>query len=262
MAIVKQFQRDKLTVKIMDSRREMGMVAASDVARALRALLAEKDEVNMIFAAAPSQNELLSALCSEPDIDWSRVNAFHMDEYIGLPENAPQSFGMFLKNAVFDKLPFKAVYYIAESGLDIDGLCARYERLLAAHPTDIICLGIGENGHIAFNDPPVADFADPKVIKEVRLDEICRNQQVHDGCFASLDQVPKSALTLTVPAMFAGKRLFCVVPAPTKANAVDVMLNGEISTACPASVLREHDCASLYLDPDSSARLCGKEEPV
>ncbi len=262
MAITTQFQKDRLTVKIMDSRREMGRVAASDTACALRALLAQKEEVNMIFAAAPSQNELLDALCSEPDIDWGRVNAFHMDEYIGLPENAPQSFGMFLKNAVFDRLPFQAVYYIAQSGLDTDGLCARYEKLLAAHPIDIICLGIGENGHIAFNDPPVADFADPKVIKEVQLDEICRNQQVHDGCFASLDQVPKSALTLTVPTMFSGKKLFCVVPAATKADAVYAMLNDEISTACPASILRTHECAALYLDPDSSAKLCGKDERV
>lgn len=244
-------------VKIYDTRAEMGCCAADDIAEAIRGVLARKDVCNMIFAAAPSQNEMLAALIAQPDIDWSRVNAFHMDEYIGLAPDAPQGFANFLRAALFDRVPFRSVNCLdgMAATRDAEGECARYTALLRACPVDITCMGIGENGHIAFNDPPVADFDDPVLVKRVALDEVCRNQQVHDGCFAALDEVPTHALTLTVPALMHAAQVFCVVPAATKAEAVRRTLLGEISTACPASIMRRHPAATLYLDPDSASLL-------
>ena len=209
----------------------------------------------MIFAAAPSQNEVLAALAADESVDFTQVNAFHMDEYLGLPGDAPQGFGNFLRGALFDKAPFRSVSYINGNAEHVDAECARYTALLREHPTDIVVLGIGENGHVAFNDPPVADFEDPVWIKPVPLDPVCRRQQVHDGCFASLELVPTWALTLTVPALMAGRELFCVVPASTKADAVAATVNGAVGAHCPATAMRNHNAATLYLDPDSAARL-------
>lgn len=248
-------QKDKLKVMIFDTREEMGNKAGSDTAACIKKLLSEKEEVNMIFAAAPSQNETLSALINAEGIDWSRVNAFHMDEYIGLSPDAPQGFGNFLKNAIFSRLPFKSVNYIYAEGESAEETCARYTKLIKENPIDIVCLGIGENGHIAFNDPWVADFNDGKVIKKVALDEVCRQQQVNDGCFAKLDDVPKYALTLTVPTLFNADYLFCTVPAPTKADAVYKTVNNEINEDLPATIMRRHDNAIMYCDKDSGAKL-------
>lgn len=246
---------DRLAVEIYPSRLEMGRAAAADIAGAIRAVLTEKAECNMIFAAAPSQSDMLAVLAQNPDVDFTRVNAFHMDEYCGLDPEAPQGFGNFLRDAIFSKASFRSVSYLLGGAEDTAGECARYSALLAQYPTDIVCMGIGENGHIAFNDPGVADFNDPVWVKRVELDQKCRQQQVNDGCFASLDQVPRYALTLTVPALFRGAQLFCVVPAATKAQAVRDTLRDEISTRCPASVLRRHPHAKLYLDQDSAALL-------
>lgn len=246
-----------LCVKIHDTRLEMGIVAADDIAKAIRNVLAHKAECNIIFAAAPSQNEMLAALIEQPGIEWNRVNAFHMDEYIGLAPDAPQGFANFLRAAIFDKVPFRSVNCLdgVAATNDTAAECARYAALLDSKLVDITCMGIGENGHIAFNDPPVADFDDPELVKPVALDEICRNQQVHDGCFATLDDVPTHALTLTVPALMRAAQVFCVVPAQTKAHAVYDTLLGKISTACPASILRRHSEATLYLDMDSASLL-------
>ena len=233
----------------------MGSAAAEQGAECLKKLLENQENINVMFAAAPSQNEVLAALATDKDIPWNRVNGFHMDEYIGLPAGAPQRFGNFLSEHIFGLAPFKSVNYIDASAQDAEAECARYTRLLQENPTDIVVLGIGENGHIAFNDPPVADFQDDKLIKPVTLDEICRNQQVNDGCFATIDDVPKTALTLTVPALFAGKYLFCIVPAKTKAEAVKNTVTGPVSEVCPASVLRTHDNAVLYTDLDSAAQI-------
>ena len=246
---------DCLTTKIYPTVVAMGEGAAKEAADRICALLAEKEEINMIFAAAPSQNAFLESLIADEHIDWKRINAFHMDEYIGLPADAPQGFGNFLKAHIFGLAPFKSVNYIDISATDAEAECARYSALLAQYPTDIVVMGIGENGHIAFNDPPVADFADTKAVKPVLLDEICRNQQVNDGCFATIDDVPKYAITLTVPTLFAGDHLFCIVPAKTKANAVKATICGEIGEACPATILRRHENAVLYLDGDSSSLL-------
>lgn len=251
----KQIAKDRLTVKIYGTRAAMGRAAGEDAAACLRELLREKDEVNVIFAAAPSQNEMLDTLASAPGIDWGRVNAFHMDEYVGLSPDAPQGFGNFLRRALFDKVPFKAVRYICEKGLTEEETTARYDALLREYPVDLVCLGIGENGHIAFNDPWVADFDDPLLIKRVPLDAVCRQQQVNDGCFARLEDVPREALTLTVPALFAAKRLVCTVPAPTKAEAVFRTVNEPISEDVPATVMRRHPDAVMYCDADSGARL-------
>ena len=252
---MKPMKKDLLTVNIYETRDEMGKAAGADIKAKILELLSKKETINMIFAAAPSQNEVLASLAADPEIPWNRVNAFHMDEYIGLPADAPQGFGNFLKNAIFGRAPFKSVNYINISAPDAEKECERYAALLAANPTDIVVMGIGENGHIAFNDPPVADFVDKKMVKPVQLDEVCRNQQVNDGCFATLNDVPKTAITLTVPTLFAGDHLFCIVPAKTKANAVRATIVGEIGEHCPATILRRHASAILYLDSDSSALL-------
>ena len=251
---MKSFEKDNLSVKIFENRDLMGAAAAKDVARCIRALLSEKPEINMIFAAAPSQNDMLAHLCEEEGIDWGRINAFHMDEYIGLDPKAPQCFSNFLKAHIFDLKPFGSVNLI-NAGADKDDEIARYSALLKSHPIDIVCMGIGENGHIAFNDPPVADFNDKALIKKVELDDVCRMQQVHDGCFPDFDSVPKYALSLTVPVFMSAKTLICTVPAPTKAEAVYRTLNWEISEACPATVMRRHPDATMFLDVDSAAKI-------
>ena len=251
---IKEFKKDKLTVKAMNNRTDMGKVAAADIRECMLALLSKKEEINMIFAAAPSQNDVLASLIEYDDIPWERVNGFHMDEYIGLPKNAPQAFGNFLVERIFSKVPFKSVNLI-DSSLSKEEAIASYSALLKKYPTDIVVMGIGENGHIAFNDPPVADFNDKMTVKAVELDLICRNQQVHDGCFEKLSDVPTHALTLTCPTLAGAPYQFCVVPAPTKADAVYHMLNDGISEKCPATVLRRCEAATLYLDGDSSAKI-------
>ncbi len=250
-----EIKAGKLAVKIFKTREEMGAAAGGDAAAKIKELIAKKGEVNMIFAAAPSQNETLATLVAAEGIDWSKVNAFHMDEYIGLSPDAPQGFGNFLKDRIFSKLPFKSVNYIYAENETAEETCARYTKLIKENPIDIVCLGIGENGHIAFNDPWVADFNDSEVIKKVELDEVCRQQQVNDGCFAKLDDVPKFALTLTVPTLYNADYLFCTVPAPTKADAVYKTVNNDINEDLPATIMRNHDNAVMYCDSDSGAKL-------
>jgi len=246
---------ENLHIEIHPNRVSMGMASALAVSKNIKSLLTVQDEIRIIFAAAPSQNELLDNLIKIIGIDWQKITAFHMDEYIGLEPMAPQRFGNFLKERIFGKVPFKQVHYLNPSLENPQSECDRYSALLEEAPIDMICMGIGENGHVAFNDPPVADFNDPKMVKNVELDDICRQQQVNDGCFPSIDSVPKQAITLTVPTLFAGKNLCIVVPGPTKAKAVNCTINGDISTACPASILRQHASATLYLDQDSAKEL-------
>ena len=253
--MIKEINAGNLKVKIFETRDEMGVCASSEAAECIKKLLAEKEEINMIFAAAPSQNETLAGLVADQTIDWKRVNAFHMDEYVGLSSDAPQAFGNFLKEHIFGKLPFKTVYYISEAGKTEEEICKNYAKLIEEHPIDVVCLGIGENGHIAFNDPWVADFNDKNIIKKVELDEVCRNQQVNDGCFEKLSDVPKFALTLTVPTLFNADYLFCTVPAKTKAEAVYNTVNCEINEEVPATIMRKHKNAVMYCDKDSGAKL-------
>ncbi len=255
--MIKTFKADMLTVNIYENREKMGEFAAQDIKNCIKNILSKKDECNIIFAAAPSQNEVLFQLAnsSDKDIEFSKINAFHMDEYIGLEEDAPQGFGNFLKKALFDKVNFKNVFYIKANSPDITKECERYTQLLKQYPTDIVCMGIGENGHIAFNDPPVADFNDTYSVKKVKLDELCRAQQVNDGCFENISLVPTHALTLTIPVLTAPSHIFCVVPNKAKANAVKNTITADISTACPASILRKHKNAILYLDKNSAELL-------
>ena len=248
------FKADKLSVNIYDTRKNMGAAAAADIAACIKELLGRKSEIYMIFAAAPSQNEMLEALIADKEIEWNRVHALHMDEYVNLPSDAPQGFGNFLRRAIFDRVPFASVNLIG-TDTDSEATCRRYDALLAANKVDIVCMGIGENGHIAFNDPHVADFNDPCRIKKVDLDQKCRQQQVNDGCFQTIDQVPTHALTLTIPTLYNVENIFCVVPAATKAEAVKNTVNGPVSEICPASILRTHDNAVLYTDSDSASLL-------
>ena len=239
-----------MPVESFATRMDMGAAVAADVGAALVERLAGQDQVRMIFAAAPSQSDMLAALCVADGIDWSRVTAFHMDEYIGLAETSPARFSNWLDRHVFDKLPFAAVHRI-DPGADAAAEARRYGDRLAVAPIDFVCLGIGVNGHIAFNDPPVADFTDPIDVKVVVLDEVCRQQQVDDDCFSSLGEVPHEALTLTIPTLMRADRLFCVVPGSIKRDAVRNTLHGSLTTDCPASILRTHANCTLYLDKDS-----------
>jgi glucosamine-6-phosphate deaminase len=249
------FKKDKLTVKIYSSRDEMGKRAAGETAQKIMELLAIKDEIHMIFAAAPSQNDFLHHLIANGDIEWNRINAFHMDEYIGLDKDAPQGFGNFLKERLFGKVPFRKAFYLNGQAESPEIECLRYTYLLMEHPADIVCLGIGENGHIAFNDPPIAYFNEPSKVKVVKLERVCRQQQVNDNCFVRLKDVPTHAFTLTIPALLKAGYMFGVVPASNKAKAVYHTLNDEISENCPATILRTKKNAVLYLDNESSALL-------
>ncbi len=252
--IVKIKKYDELEVTIYDSREEMGRSSAKEAIDYLCKLLETKEEVNCVFAAAPSQNEFLEALCVDKNVDWSRVNAFHMDEYVGFEIGSPASFSGFLKKAIFDRLPFKTINLLnGMSNPQEEEL--RYAKLLSEFPIDIVFMGIGENGHIAFNDPSVADFKDAKMVKVVELEESCRQQQVNDGCFPTMADVPTHALTLTIPALIGPKQLFCIVPNERKAQAVAGTLLGEIDEVCPASILRTKKDAKLYLDLDSASKL-------
>lgn len=252
--LLKEFNAGKMLVRIFKTRDELGLMAAADAVSALKNVINEKGECNVIFAAAPSQNEFLNVLCKS-DVDWSKVNAFHMDEYIGLGISAPQAFSNFLKNAIFEKLQFKSVNYINGNAENISEEIIRYSKMLQDNPVDIVFMGIGENGHIAFNDPHVAHFDDTVLMRVVELDEKCRRQQVNDGCFKSIEEVPKNALTLTVPALMAAKSVFCMVPATTKAEAVKQTVYGEIRETLPASILRTHSSAILYVDSDSGKHI-------
>ncbi len=251
--VIQQFTVDQLQVNVTENRQELGRVAAQAVASQIKALEKTQPYVNIIFASAPSQNEFLAGLAQEPGIEWDRVRAFHMDEYLGLPADAPQNFGLYLRQRLFDKVPINEVYYIDGNSADAETECQRYSSLLHQYPTDIVCLGIGENCHIAFNDPHVADFTDPDLVKPVQLDLTSRHKQVHDGCFASLDQVPEYALTLTIPALLRGRYLFCMVPASHKAEAINHTLVDAVSEQYPATCLRAHPQATLFIDQDSAA---------
>lgn len=249
------FRRERLTVKMFATIGQMGREAAMDVSDKIVELLEKKAEVNMVFAAAPSQDEFLSCLVADRRIDWTRINAFHMDEYIGIDPEAPQSFGNFLRQRIFGKVPFRSVHYLDGTARNLDAECRRYSELLLRYPTDIVCLGIGENGHIAFNDPAVADFNDPWLVKVVELDPVCRQQQVNEKCFEAFDLVPAKALTLTIPALLRADWMFCVVPFRNKADAVYNTVYGEISEKCPASILRKKENSCLYLNDESARRI-------
>lgn len=242
-----------LAVHVHPDRMAMGRAAAHEAAEALGAALARQGAARLVLACAPSQDEMLAALAAAP-VDWSRVTVFHMDEYVGLDAVHPASFRRYLQEHFLAGVRPAAFHGIAGEAAAAAAECRRYAALLAAAPLDLVCLGIGENGHLAFNDPPVADFADPETVKRVDLDEACRRQQVNDGCFRTLAEVPRQALTLTIPALLGARRLVATVPGPRKAAAVRAALHGPVTPACPASILRTHPAAALHLDPAAAAQ--------
>ena len=233
------------------SREELGQQAACAIGEALRSALAEQEHVRMILAAAPSQSEMLAALRCQADIDWQRVSVFHMDEYIGLTNDAPQLFANWLRREFVDHVPL-ARFEPIQPGIDPGGECRRYAGMLAEAPIDVVLLGIGTNGHLAFNDPP-ADLHDSLMVKVVTLDAMCRQQQVQDGCFPAIDDVPLRAVTLTIPTLLSGRELFCCVPGSLKKQAVRATLESPISRDCPSTVLRTHPRCTLYLDRESNS---------
>lgn len=250
VSVVSEFNVDFMRVLVTSDRAELGVLAAKAVAGRMRELLATQAQIRMVFAAAPSQNEFLAALSIEPNLDWNRVAAFQMDEYIGLSADHPASFAHYLMTHLFNRVRPGEVY-LMDALQSPDDECQRYSGLIAAAPIDIVCLGIGENGHLAFNDPGVADFNDPLPMKTVVLDDTCRLQQVHDGCFPTIEAVPTTALTLTIPTLLSARTLFCVVPGPTKRTAVRRTLQDTISPDCPATILRTHRDCHLFLDCDA-----------
>jgi glucosamine-6-phosphate deaminase len=252
-----EIEKDKLKVKIFETRSLMGAFAAEAISEKISELLKTKPYINIVFAAAPSQNDFLDAF-KDKKVAWDRINAFHMDEYVGLDKDAPQLFGNYLKEKLFGKVKFREVYYLNGNAENMEEECIRYSALLDKYPTDIVILGIGENTHIAFNDPHVADFDDPKIVKIVSLDEKNRMQQVvvNDKiCFNKIEQVPTHAITLTVPALFKADYAYAIVPGEKKADAIYHTLNDEIQEKYPATIIRNHKHAVLYIDAKSAAQL-------
>lgn len=237
----------------------MGRAAAQYVAGILQPLLEKQGRARIVVGSAPSQDEFFHHLVSE-SVDWSRVEAFHMDEYIGLPGDHPQSFRKYQRDHFAGKVNLNAFHEIRGEAEDPEPECRRLHDLLAEKPIDLICLGIGENGHLAFNDPPVADFDDPVYAKVVELDDVCRQQQVNDGCFPDFDSVPARAITLTLKVFKEARALSGVVPAKSKAEAVAATLKGPISTDCPATLMRKHPSARLFLDPDAASLAKGSRQ--
>ncbi|MCS1410788.1 MAG: Glucosamine-6-phosphate deaminase [Verrucomicrobia subdivision 3 bacterium] len=246
---------DSLPVRIFQDQRAMAAAAAAEVGAYLRDLMSGKESLRIILATGNSQILFLSRLIEDSGIDWSRIEIFHMDEYLGLPADHSASFRQYMKDRVESLVKSKALHYLAGDALLPLDECKRYSDLLAESPIDLCCLGVGENGHIAFNDPPVADFEDIHWVKIVKLDTACKQQQVGEGHFPSLETVPSYALTLTIPALCAAKKIVCLAPESRKREAIRVALREPISTDCPASILRRQPHSTLYLDEDSAALL-------
>ncbi|MCM4173117.1 glucosamine-6-phosphate deaminase [Arenibacter sp. TNZ] len=243
---------ENLSVKTYGETKDMGEAAADYVAGKLHAAIAKKGAANLILATGASQFSFLEAL-QKKEIDWKKITVFHLDEYKGLSESHPASFRKYLKERILNNVLPKKVYFLNGDVEDLENELKSYEEALKVHPIDIACIGIGENGHIAFNDPAVADFKDPRLVKLVELDEACRNQQLGEGWFPTFDDVPKEALTLTITAILNCEAISCVVPDKRKAQAVYNTLYGEISTTCPASILRTHKETVLFLDKASAS---------
>ncbi len=249
------FVADSLTVKIFPNQESVSEAAAAETGDYLNHLLNQQPTARLILATGNSQILFLSRLIESKAVDWSRIELFHMDEYLGLPASHSASFQRYMKERVETKAKPKAFHYLTGDALLPLDECNRYERLLSQEPIDLCCLGVGENGHLAFNDPPVADFEDPRQVKIVKLDDACKQQQVGEGHFPSLNAVPNYAFTLTIPALCAAKKIVCLAPEQRKSKAIRTALQEPISTKCPASVLRRQSCATLFLDSESASLL-------
>ena len=249
---VRAFPVEKLRVEVYESEEALGQAAAALVEKNLQAAVSDRGEANLILATGTSQLTFLDALKGRA-IDWNKITVFHLDEYRDLSGDHPASFRRYLREKILDAVQPKRAFLINGNADDPQREMEDYASELRKRSIDIACIGIGENGHIAFNDPPVADFNDAQLVKEVELDERCRMQQVNEGWFPSLEEAPRRAITLTIPAIMRCKVISCVVPGERKAEAVRNALHGPLSTSCPASILRRHDHATLMLDPDSAA---------
>ena len=252
---IRSFRTDALAVEVYESGEALGRAAAKRVAAELMSAIREVGSGNLLLATGTSQFAFLDALARDHSVDWLQTTVFHLDEYEGLSDRHPASFRRYLRERILDQVRPVRLHLLQGDAPDIDAEVARYASLLKTHPIHVACIGIGENGHIAFNDPGVADFADPLPVKVVELDASCRRQQVGEGWFKTLDEVPTRALTLTIPAIMASRMISCVVPDLRKAQAVQHALEGPISTACPATILRRHPNARLFLDTDSASLL-------
>ncbi|RPI86785.1 MAG: glucosamine-6-phosphate deaminase [Chloroflexi bacterium] len=247
---------ESLPISVYQSNADAGKAAAADAAVFIQQTIRERGQANIILATGNSQLTFLETLRTLPGIDWSKVNVFHMDEYINLPPDHPASFPLFLRRHFLDHLQPPAGAFFPVPGqqtTDADQTCREYENLLRSHPADLCALGIGENGHLAFNDPPFADFDDPVWVKVVQLDIVSRRQQAGEGHFPDLESVPTHAITLTIPALLAARKVLAIAPEKRKAPAVQRALHGPIEENCPASILRQADHAHLYLDKESAA---------
>lgn len=251
-----------MVVTVAKDTAAMALAAAARAAETLRDALAAHGEARIIVATGASQFEFLCALTAAPGIDWTRVTGFHLDEYVGLSATHPASFRHYLRQRFVAALPapLKAFHEIDGEAADLAAECARLQALIDAAPVDVACVGIGENGHLAFNDPP-ADFDAVTAYLVVELDEACRRQQVGEGWFAALEDVPQQALTLSIPWIMKSRRIVCTVPDARKAAAVKGAVDGPVSNLCPASVLQRHPDCALFLDPAAAAGLC-KENPA
>jgi glucosamine-6-phosphate deaminase len=250
-----RFTVDYLSVSVYPTRHALGLASAQAASAIIRAAVDKDGSAAVVFAAAPSQNEFLAQLRADSSIDWRRVTAFHLDEYAGLPASHPASFRRFLRERLMDHVPLAAFHELAGDAPDPDAEADRYQRLLAEQPPVLVALGIGENGHVAFIDPGECDFDDPRDVRVVHLDDLCRRQQVHDGAFQRMEEVPRLALSLTIPFFLRTPHAVVTVPGALKRQAVRDALEGPIEARCPASALRRHPGAALFLDCDSAALL-------
>ncbi len=254
------FGRGRLAVEVHPDRPAMGAAAARLVAARIREQATRDGRAAVIFASAPSQNEFLAALREDRTVPWAEVVAFHLDEYVGVGPRHAASFRRFLTDRLFDHVRVRAFHGIDGEAADHAAECARYAALLQRERPRLAILGIGENGHLAFIDPPVCDFGDKLDVRVVELDEPCRRQQVHDGGFARLEDVPRTAFSLTIPFLLGVPRAVAIVPGPAKRSAVEAALEGPVTAACPASILRRHPDATLFLDEESAA-LVERKDP-
>jgi glucosamine-6-phosphate deaminase len=242
-------------VRIFPTRRELGKASAAHAGEIIRDAIRRKGKARIIVATGNSQLDMITVLPEVTDIDWKSVEVFHMDEYAGMPSTHPASFRLWIRNRVEDRVHPGKVHYIQGDASDPDAELERYAKLMMAGPIDLAFVGFGENGHIAFNDPHVADFKDPKILKRVMLDDACRRQQAGEGHFPTFDDVPNEAFTVTCPGLFRAEAWVSVVPEARKAEAVRNALEGTISEACPSSIVRTHPNATVYLDLESAALL-------
>jgi len=249
------FQAGNAQVGIYPTTSAMGFAAAERTAAIIAEAVKARGRARIIVATGNSQLAFIEALMGRADVAWDRVEAFHMDEYVGIVASHPSSFRHWLKHKVEARQNLAQLHYIAGDSADLDAEIRRYSALLNAGPIDAAFVGFGENGHIAFNDPPVANFSDPLAMKVVSLDEACRRQQVGEGHFKDMDSVPKQAVTVTCSGLLRAQTWICCVPESRKAPAVQKALLGPISTTCPASIVRQHPRAFVFLDRDSAALL-------